>query len=200
MYWIGVTKGCIVQPIGCRQRGAEERRTRWTLSPGHCGAKHLLARYGAQLIGVRYWYAEQLQKRCKTAERMKNCRDCSNEVSEQAISCPKCGCPYPSREKWDGWGYEYKSETRLFGLPLLHISFKYRPNRLPVPAVGIISIGQFGAGLINISQFGVGVFSLSQFTICVFGIAQFAIAYQCIAQIAFVIDSGYGQIIKPIFR
>jgi len=38
------------------------------LSPGHRGAKQLLARYGDQLICVRYQYDEQLQKRFKTVE------------------------------------------------------------------------------------------------------------------------------------
>ena len=80
-------------------------------------------------------------------------------------ACPGCGAPYPAREKWDGYGFEYKSQTTLFGWPLVHISFKYRPNRLPVVAKGVIAVGQFGVGLVNISQFGIGLFSLAQFTI-----------------------------------
>jgi hypothetical protein len=78
---------------------------------------------------------------------MKPCRECRHSISEQAIVCPSCGAPYPAKEKWDGWGYEYKSKTELLGLPLLHISFKYRPNRMPVPARGVIAIGQFSAGI-----------------------------------------------------
>ena len=74
---------------------------------------------------------------------MKKCRECHHDISEQALACPNCGAPYPAKEKWDGWGFEYKSEATIMGLPLLHISFKYRPNRMPVPAKGIISIGQF---------------------------------------------------------
>jgi len=83
-----------------------------------------------------------------------------------------------------GWvGYEYKSKVTLLGLPLVHISFKYRPNRMPVPAKGILSIGQFGMGITNISQFGIGLISISQFTVGGFALAQFAIAYSLIAQI-----------------
>ena len=78
---------------------------------------------------------------------MKPCRECKNEISEQAITCPHCGAPYPAREKWDGWGFEYKSKLIFWGLPFLHISFKYRPNRMPVVAKGIIAIGQFAYGL-----------------------------------------------------
>ena len=130
---------------------------------------------------------------------MKECRECHHKVSEQAFSCPQCGAPYPAKEKWDGWGFEYKSEATLFGLPLLHISFKYRPNRMPVPAKGIISIGQFGVGVINISQFGVGLISISQFTVAGFALAQFGIAYWLIAQIGLCFDKGYGQIVRNIF-
>ena len=126
---------------------------------------------------------------------MKPCRDCGHEVSEQALKCPQCGAPYPAQPQWDGWGFEYKSSVRLLGLPLLHISFKYRPNRVPVPAVGIISIGQFGAGVFNISQFGFGIFSLSQITAGVFALAQIGLAWQLIAQVGIYVDEGYGQLV-----
>lgn len=126
---------------------------------------------------------------------MKQCRECRHEVSEQAITCPNCGAPYPAREKWDGWGYEYKSKTTVMGLPLIHISFKYSPKLLPVPARGIIAIGQFAAGLITISQAGIGIISIGQFTIAVLALAQFALAYSLIAQIGLYIDQGYGQLV-----
>lgn len=127
-----------------------------------------------------------------------NCRECQHTVSEHAFACPNCGAPYPAREKWDGWGFEYKSKTTILGLPLLHISFKFSPNRMPVPAKGIISIGQFGIGIINISQFGIGVISISQFSIAVYALAQFAIAYSLIAQIGVYFDQGYGQFVRHI--
>ena len=129
---------------------------------------------------------------------MKECRDCQYVVSEDAFSCPNCGAPYPAKENWNGWGFEYKTKTTLLGLPLVHISFKYRPNRMPVPARGIISIGQFGIGVINISQFGIGVVSISQFTIAAYALAQFAIAYSLIAQMGLYIDKGYGQLVRNL--
>ena len=52
---------------------------------------------------------------------MKPCRECQHQVSEQAFACPQCGAPYPSREVWDGWGYEYKSKITIAGLPLIHV-------------------------------------------------------------------------------
>ena len=131
---------------------------------------------------------------------MKPCRECGHEVSEQARACPHCGAPYPWKEKWDGWGFEYKSETTLFGWPWLHISFKYRPNRLPVPAKGIIAIGQFAVGFVNISQFGIGFFSLSQFTVSMFALAQFGIAYSLIAQFGLYIEKGWGMFVRNLFH
>jgi len=126
---------------------------------------------------------------------MKPCRECQHEVSEQARACPRCGAPFPAKEKWDGWGFEYTSKMTLFGLPLLHVSFKYRPNRRPVPARGIIAIGQFACGVFTLSQFGIGAFSVSQFTIAGFALAQFAAAYSLIAQMGIYVHEGYGQLV-----
>ena len=127
---------------------------------------------------------------------MKPCRECKREVADQAMVCPGCGAPFPAKDKWDGWGFEYKSKTTLMGLPLVHIALKFRPNFVPVPAKGIIAIGQFACGIVTISQFGLGVFSISQFTIAGFALAQFAVAYSLIAQIGLYVHSGYGQIVK----
>ena len=114
------------------------------------------------------------------------------------MHCPGCGAPYPAKEKWDGWGFEYKSERSLMGWPMLHISFKYRPNIVPVPAKGIIAIGQFAIGVINISQFGIGLFCLCQFAIGAYVLSQFAFAYSCIAQIGIYINTGIGQMVKKL--
>jgi len=131
---------------------------------------------------------------------MKQCRDCQHVVSEQALACPHCGAPYPAKEQWDGWGFEYKSQARLLGLPLVHISFKYRPDRKPVPAKGVIAIGQFGLGIVNVSQFGLGVISISQFTIAVFAVAQFGLAYSLVAQVGLYLNHGYGQLVRNLLE
>jgi len=86
----------------------------------------------------------------------------------------------------------------LVGWPLLHISFKYRPNRMPVPAKGIIAIGQFACGGLVLSQFGVGLVSISQFTIAGYAVAQFAIAYSLIAQFGLYLSHGRGQLVKGV--
>lgn len=129
---------------------------------------------------------------------MKTCRECRHTISEQAVSCPSCGAPFPARDKWDGWGFEYKSDTRFLGLPLLHISFKYRPNYVPVPAKGVIAIGQFAYGVFTISQFGLGIVSISQFTIAGYALAQIAFGYSLIAQLGIYIHEGHGQVVKSL--
>src|SRR5512146_1753355 len=113
---------------------------------------------------------------------MKPCRECQHPISEQAAACPQCGAPFPAKDVWDGYGFEYKSKAAILGLPLLHISFKYRPNRVPVPARGVIAIGQFAWGIITVAQFGVGVVGIGQFMIGGVALAQFALAYSLIAQ------------------
>ena len=73
-----------------------------------------------------------------------------------------------------GWlGIRVQIATEHLGLPLLHISFKYRSNRRPVVAKGLIAIGQFACGVRPLSQFGEGCVSVSQFTIAGYAFAQF---------------------------
>ncbi len=129
---------------------------------------------------------------------MKRCRECKREVSEQAIACPGCGAPYPARAAWNGYGFEYRSRLTLAGLPLVHISFKYRPNRVPVVARGVIAVGQFAVGGITFSQFGIGILSVSQFTIAGFALAQFGIAYSLVAQMGLYLHEGRGQFVRGI--
>ena len=124
---------------------------------------------------------------------MNKCRECKYDISEHAVACPNCGAP--TKDKKKGWGFEYKDKTTIFGIPLVHISFKYRANGTPVPAKGIIAIGQIGIGVINISQFGIGVISISQFTVSVYALAQIAVAYDLIAQIGLYVNSGFGQVV-----
>jgi len=129
---------------------------------------------------------------------MKPCRSCRREIAEDAVVCPHCGAPYPAKEKWDGWGFEYKSNATFCGLPWLHIAFKFRSNLRPVPAKGIVAIGQFAVGVFTLSQFGVGVVCVSQFALAGFALAQIAAAYSLIAQIGLYVHEGHGQIVRSV--
>lgn len=128
---------------------------------------------------------------------MKPCRQCGHTISEEAYLCPNCGAPFPARENWDGFGFEYKTQANLFGWPLVHVCFKYR-NRRPVPAKGIVAIGQFACGFLTISQFGLGMISISQFTVAGFALAQFAVAYSLVAQFGIFLHEGHGLIVKSL--
>ena len=131
---------------------------------------------------------------------MKPCRECHHQISEQALACPQCGAPFPAREKWDGFGFEYKSEASIGDLPLVHISFKYRADRRPVVAKGVVAIGQFGCGVVCIAQFGIGLFSIGQFMLAGYALAQFAAAWSLIAQFGVYVSEGHGQIVFPLMR
>ena len=134
------------------------------------------------------------------AKVSKACRECGHHVSQSAVLCPGCGAPWPAKANWDGWGWEYKSKATIFGIPWLHISFKYRRTEsgVPVPVVarGVVAVGQFGLGLLSISQFGVGLFGLGQFMIARYSIAQFTIARYALCQMG-IVHEGLGQLILP---
>ncbi len=98
----------------------------------------------------------------------------------------------------EGRGFEYKSDVQIGGIPLLHISFKYRHNGAPVVARGIIAIGQFAVGIVTIAQFGLGIVSISQLTVSVLAVAQIAIAYTMVAQVGIYIQNGIGQAVVKL--
>lgn len=129
---------------------------------------------------------------------MKPCRKCGQTVAEGAPLCPNCGIATPIKNISEGRGFEYKSDATLFGLPLLHICFKYRGSRSPVPAKGIIAIGQFACGIVTISQFGLGLISLSQFTVAGWAVGQFSLAYSLIAQFGLYVHHGRGQFVTSL--
>lgn len=128
------------------------------------------------------------------ADRLATCRDCGHEVSTTALACPGCGAPFPYKPNWDGYGFEWKTEASLLGLPLVHISFKYRANRTPVVARGWLAIGQFSSGVVNISQFGFGPFAVSQFAVAGVALSQICTAVAAVCQIGFVYE-GWGQLV-----
>jgi hypothetical protein len=114
-------------------------------------------------------------------------------VGRLQFRCGNCRTRNPANPKGDGWGYEYKSATTVLGIPLVHVAFKYAPNGLPVPARGIVAIGQFAVGAVTISQFGLGLLSLSQITVAGLALTQVGAAYSLIAQVGTYLHSGVGQ-------
>ena len=117
---------------------------------------------------------------------MESCRECGNQVSDQAQMCPHCGSPYPARHDWRGWGFEWKSEATYLGYPLIHIAVGRDSHGKLRVAKGMIAIGQFAIGAITIAQFGIGLlFGFGQFIFGLTALAQFAIGlYMAVGQFA----------------
>jgi hypothetical protein len=129
------------------------------------------------------------------AARLRACRSCRREVNVEAAACPHCGAPYPARQTWRGWGYEWKSERSIWGLPLVHVAFGRDENGRMRVAKGIVAIGQFGVGGITIAQFGIGaIFGLGQFVVAPIAVGQVAVGLAAIGQIAIGLGFGLGQI------
>ena len=121
---------------------------------------------------------------------MKACRECKHQVSEQATACPQCGAPGPSALPGGGWGFEWKSRRKIFGIPLVHVAIGMKRNHRPRVAKGIIAIGQFAIGLIAVAQFGVGI---------LFGLGQFVTGIIAVGQLAGGVLFGIGQFSCGLF-
>lgn len=112
------------------------------------------------------------------------CRECQQQISTQAQTCPHCGIRFPAREMGTGTGYEWKSRYTIYGYPLVHIAFGRDARRRLRVAKGVIAIGQFGIGLVTFAQFGVGI---------LFGFGQCILGLTAIAQCAITPLFGAGQ-------
>jgi hypothetical protein len=80
-------------------------------------------------------------------------------VSTDALACPKCGAPYPSRPEWNGVGYEWKSTTTFGGWPLVHVAFGMDRAGKVRTARGIVAVGQRAIGGVACGILSLGVVS-----------------------------------------
>lgn len=113
------------------------------------------------------------------------CRECKQQVSTEAPVCPQCGAPQPAQSTWKGFGFEWKSQTEIWGYPFVHIAFGRDASGRRRVAKGVIAIGQFGVGLITFAQVGVGL---------LFGFGQVLFGLTAIAQVAITALFGAGQL------
>jgi hypothetical protein len=83
------------------------------------------------------------------------------------------------------FGFEYRSSSTLWGLPLIHIATGYNPNTgLPRLACGVIAIGNFAIGIIAVGGVAVGCFVLSGIGLGIGVLAGIAIGWSTIGGIA----------------
>ena len=89
---------------------------------------------------------------------MVKCPECGGDVSDRALMCPHCGYASAGR---GAYGYEFKSRTRVFGMPLVHIAFGFDiATGRPRVAKGFFAVGNIAVGVFALGGLAIGGVSL----------------------------------------
>jgi hypothetical protein len=109
----------------------------------------------------------------------------SKEECERAESscCTERGVLAPANPDDCSAGFEWKTRSRLFGLPVICVAFGCDERGKTKIAKGVIAVGQFALGVVAIGQCGIGLISLG----------QFAVGIAALGQLAVGLLTGWGQ-------
>lgn len=98
-------------------------------------------------------------------------------------------CPEPANFTRRASGFQWKTRTRLLGIPLICVAYGRDEKGRTMVAKGFVAIGQFAVGGLAIGQFGVGLV----------GIGQFALGLLALGQLALGVLVGCGQVAVGTF-
>lgn len=85
-------------------------------------------------------------------------------------------------EDWRNWHYEYQSEKKLFGLPLVH--FNVGAGGRPYKARGIFAVGNIAQGVVAMGAIAMGLLSLGGVSLGLLALGGFAVGLLAIAGIS----------------
>jgi hypothetical protein len=84
-------------------------------------------------------------------------------------------CPEQTNFTRRASGFQWKTRTRLLGIPLICVAYGRDERGWPMVAKGFVAIGQFAVGGLAIGQFGVGLIGMGQFTVGLLALGQLAL-------------------------
>lgn len=139
------------------------------------------------------------------------CKECGRSISDRAVSCPQCGAPVAGEAHVVGLrygGYEWRTRTELFGLPLVHVASGWGPNGVRRVARGIIAVGDIAFGVIAVGGAAFGGLAVGGFSFGLaalgglavglgLGLGGFAIGYAALGGLAIGYYSIGGLALGP---
>ena len=104
------------------------------------------------------------------------CRQCAKSVDVRLAVCPHCDAPRPGLPEWHGEGYEWRTQMRWMGSPVIHVAFGNGADGRPRVARGLVAVGQRAVGGIAIGIVATGFVAIGAVSIGVFSLGIVAVA------------------------